>query len=188
MLLRFLTLALLVMSVQASPAVAQKGIYLSIPEFRELAFPRQAVDWQTLWVNSEQREQMESIVQRRFSALRIRYLGQGQKTAWIFEEIGKELPITIGVVVEAGRIAETVVLEYRESRGGEIRHPFFTRQFRGLTLESKGDLPLNGRIDGITGATLSVNAMKKIARLALYCHDLTPFALSDAETELSTAS
>lgn len=187
MRLRYWLLLALMMLATALPAHAQKGVYFTLDEFRERAFADQAVAWQTLWVSGTQREQIEAILQRRFASLRVRYLGSGQRTAWVFEEIGKELPITIGVVVEAGRVSDTVVLEYRESRGGEIRHPFFTRQFKGLELLSDSGQPLSGSIDGITGATLSVNAMKKIVRLALYCHQQTPFSQSDAETRLTTA-
>jgi hypothetical protein len=47
-----------------------------------------------------------------------------------------------------------------------VRHDFFTNQFKGLTLDDQNNL--NGRIDGISGATLSVNALRNLARLALY--------------------
>ena len=58
------------------------------------------------------------------------------------------------------------MLSFRESRGSEIRHDFFTHQFKqtGLTNE----LQLDKHIDGISGATLSVRAMSKIARISLY--------------------
>ena len=39
----------------------------------------------------------------------------------------------------------------------------------GAYLESPTQL--NQRIDNITGATLSVNAMKKLSKMALYLHD-----------------
>jgi Na+-transporting NADH:ubiquinone oxidoreductase subunit NqrC len=58
------------------------------------------------------------------------------------------------------------VLIFRESHGWEVRHDFFTDQFKGLTLD--GDSNLSARIDGISGATLSVNALRNLARFALY--------------------
>ena len=58
------------------------------------------------------------------------------------------------------------VLEFRESRGWEVRHAFFTDQFRAARLTK--DRNLDRDIDGISGATLSVRAMKKLAALALY--------------------
>lgn len=155
---------------------AQKGSYVSLDELRQQAFPEQAVEWQTLWVTQPQREVMEAILGRSFRSLRVRYWGHEQRTAWVFEEVGKEMPITFGVIVDGDQIGDVVVMEYRESRGGEVRHPFFTRQFQQLKLTAEQPPRLDGNIDGITGATLSVRAMTKIATLALFCHQLTPFS------------
>ena len=58
------------------------------------------------------------------------------------------------------------VLTFRESRGDEIRHDFFSKQFTLATLTK--DKALSQQIDGITGATLSVRATTKVARLALW--------------------
>ena len=92
----------------------------------------------------------------------------GDRTAWVIDEIGKERPITIGVVVADGRIESVDVLAFRESRGGEVRYPFFTKQYKNLGLKD-GDR-LDGHVDGITGATLSVWAVTKVSRLALVLH------------------
>ncbi|RME64612.1 MAG: FMN-binding protein, partial [Alphaproteobacteria bacterium] len=75
-----------------------------------------------------------------------------------------------GFIVDDGRLESVEVLIYRESRGWEIRYPFFRDQFVGARLGA--DLALDQDIDGISGATLSVRAMQKMARLALYFHDL----------------
>jgi uncharacterized protein with FMN-binding domain len=90
------------------------------------------------------------------------------------EEIGKEQPITTGIVVEDGKIDQVKVLVFRESRGFEVRYPFFTDQFRGATLRE--GLDLDREIDGISGATLSVRALTKLARLALLLHAHSDFA------------
>ena len=73
------------------------------------------------------------------------------------------------MVVTHGRIEQVRVLAFRESRGGEVRYPFFTRQFVNVGL--KDDDRLDARIDGITGATLSVSAVTKVSRLALVFHN-----------------
>lgn len=99
----------------------------------------------------------------------MRYWRDGNRTAWILDEIGKELPITIGVVLVDGAIREVRILEFREIRGWEVRYPFFTDQFRGATLTVDGELDTH--IDGITGATLSVGAVKRVARAALYLNE-----------------
>ena len=49
---------------------------------------------------------------------------------------------------------------------------FFTDQFNEIGLT--GELDLDRGIDGISGATLSVRALKKLARLALYLHTRIP--------------
>ena len=78
------------------------------------------------------------------------------------------MPITIGVVVAEGKIEQVKILAYRESRGGEVRYPAYTRQYLGASLTNKNNLDQS--IDGITGATLSVWAVNKVAALALYYH------------------
>ncbi len=77
-------------------------------------------------------------------------------------------PITTGLAVDDGAIERIRVLVYRESRGWEVRYDFFTAQFIGARLD--GDARLDRRIDGISGATLSVRALTNLARLALYLH------------------
>ena len=62
-------------------------------------------------------------------------------------------------------LVDVRVLIYRESRGWEVKYPAFTDQFRGARLTSDGKLDQS--IDGISGATLSVHALTRLARLAL---------------------
>lgn len=84
----------------------------------------------------------------------------------MLEEIGHTHPITAGFVVEGGRVMIAKVLAYRETRGGEVQRARFLAQFVGRGLD--GARALDGPIDGITGATLSVEALSRMARLALY--------------------
>ena len=61
------------------------------------------------------------------------------------------------------------VLEFRETRGWEVRYPFFTDQFSGAHLSNgQRDAQLDQQIDGITGATLSVRAVTRAVQAALY--------------------
>jgi Na+-transporting NADH:ubiquinone oxidoreductase subunit NqrC len=76
--------------------------------------------------------------------------------------------------VQAGKLKQVSILTFRESRGGEVRYPAFTDQFPGAAL--KNDHHLDRSIDGISGATLSVRAVEKTARIALFLHQQTPFA------------
>ncbi len=118
-----------------------------------------------VWIKSDLRPAIADILGHEYAGLRIRYWQQAQRTAWILEEIGKESPITFGIVITKGRVELVKVLAYRESRGGEIQQRAFTRQFTDATLSEQ---KLDRHIDGISGATLSVRAMKSVVTLALY--------------------
>ena len=104
----------------------------------------------------------------------MRYWQGGEKTAWILDEIGKEKPITIGVLVQDNAVDSVRVLEFREIRGWEVRYPFFTDQFNGARFvngaQRQGQV-LNRQIDGITGATLSVGAVTRVVEVALYLNE-----------------
>jgi len=150
-------------------AGGEAGRYMTTAEFLESSFPEGPPEAGTLWVTGDLRKSIETLLGHPFGALRIRYWQDGAASAWILDEIGKELPITIGVSIVAGEIKNVHILEFRESRGWEVRYPFFTDQFRNARLRADGRL--DRKIDGITGATLSVGAVTRIARIALLLHD-----------------
>lgn len=103
-----------------------------------------------------------------YPAMRLRYWCQAERSAWVLEEIGKELPITVGVIVDKDYIQSLRVLTYRENRGGEVASPSFSDQFNGGSLDTSGEL--DAKIDGISGATLSVHALTRLANIALFLH------------------
>ncbi len=151
----------------------QATTYVSQQEYLSTAFSAMPTEAGIVWLRGEVRQQVEQILGHRYPALRIRYWQAdndpqrpGPGRVWILEEIGKELPITAGFLVNGGRIENAEVLAFRESRGWEIRLPAFKKQFEGQQLTPKKRL--TGTVDGISGATLSVSAMKRMARLALY--------------------
>lgn len=121
---------------------------------------------QVLWLTADLADDATGIMGHPLQALRIRYWERDGRSAWILEEIGKERPITTGIVVDHGKVDRVKVLIYRETRGQEVQYTFFTDQFKGAVLQS--DRQLNRSIDTISGATLSVRALTKLARLALY--------------------
>lgn len=150
----------------ALPAQGREEVYLPPEQFLAEALGSPAPKPEVLWLARDVATQAARILGHAPSQLRQRYWSAGGKTVWILEEIGKEEPITAGFVVEAGRIVQARVLVYRESRGGEIRYPAFLKQYAGVGLTADGRLDRS--IDGISGATLSVRAMERMARLALY--------------------
>ncbi|MBP6683464.1 MAG: FMN-binding protein [Halioglobus sp.] len=140
--------------------------YLGRDDFLGLVFGESQPQQHTLWLTKEQKAAARAAVGWAPAALRLRYWQLGTRTAWILEDIGKEKPITLGVAIDGRKIERVAVLAFRESRGWEIRYPFFTAQFSGLGLAPDGYL--SGPVDGITGATLSVRATERMARLALW--------------------
>ncbi len=142
-----------------------ENVYQQPADFIATSFAAAEPTLGKFWVNDELRARAKTILGREPNTLRIRYWQSGTRTAWILNEIGKDLPITTGVVVNNGVIETVKVLIFRESRGWEVRYPFFTDQFNGTHLNDRSEL--NRHIDNISGATLSVNALRKQARLAL---------------------
>jgi len=140
--------------------------YQTAEEFLVESFSGKTPEQGVIWITGERKAAVKNILGHRYPSLRIRYWREHQRSVWILEEIGKEKPITAGLIVNRGRLERIKVLVYRESRGWEVRYPFFTDQFKGLRLGSEGNL--DHHIDGISGATLSTRAMKKLATLALY--------------------
>jgi len=149
----------------AGAANAGHGRYMEADEFLQMAFAGQRPDAATLWIDESLRTAIEDLLGHPFDVLRVRYWQYGEKSAWIFDEVGKEQPITIGVSVVAGTVDVVRVLEFRETRGWEVRHPFFTDQFAGARVVGEHDFDRS--IDGITGATLSVAAVTRVVKLAL---------------------
>jgi hypothetical protein len=119
-----------------------------------------------LWLTKDIQAQAAAILGHPPVQLRQRYWSDAHKSVWILEEVGKEEFITAGFVVADGRIEHVHVLAYRESRGGEVRYLVFLQQFKGAKLAPGARL--DREIDGIAGATLSVGAMERMARLALF--------------------
>ncbi len=117
-------------------------------------------------LSARQQGQVRAILGKNYKTRSVRYWTKGGKTAFILEEIGKTEYITTGIVVKGGRVETVKVLVYRESHGWEVARAAFTRQFRDVTLRADGQISKVPR--NIAGATLSVRALTKLARLALF--------------------
>ncbi|GJM04962.1 MAG: hypothetical protein DHS20C09_09530 [marine bacterium B5-7] len=159
-------LVLAIYALQMSTVSVAKGVYLEPEKFLKQVFGNKPPKPEKLWVTKVLKSDIKSILGHDLNVVRLRYWDDGLKTAWILEEIGRDKPITVGLVVKESKIEQLNVLIFRESRGWEVKYPFFTDQFKQSTL--KLDKQLDRNIDGISGATLSVNALTKLARLALY--------------------
>jgi Na+-translocating ferredoxin:NAD+ oxidoreductase RnfG subunit len=73
---------------------------------------------------------------------------------------GKSQPITFAVFLnENGVVMDSHIIKYREPIGGEIANRHWLKQFLGKTTAS--DYQVGKHIDGISGATISVNAVTR---------------------------
>ena len=149
------------------------GVYQEPADFINQVFDNNPPKPNVLWLDKELKLQITEILDHKYKGLRIRYWSitsslektATNRTAWILEEVGKEKPITTGIVINNEKIELVKILVFRESRGWEVRHDFFTNQFKQISL--KPDHQLDKSIDNISGATLSVRAINKLARIAL---------------------
>lgn len=164
-------------------AIAQQGTYQTPEDFLDEVFNSVLPKPKVIWLKKGLKQDIEAILQDSYThpGLRVRYWGNQGRTAWILEAIGKTHPITVGIVVNNSQLEQIKVLIFRESRGWEVRYPFFTDQFKQASFSEPCDpkldtCELNRNIDGIAGATLSVRALKRLGRMALYLHQHTPFA------------
>lgn len=155
------------LGVPIAAGASAPGTYLEPAAFIARVFPEPPAP-NLLWLDDSLRESLTQVLGHPPRTLRIRYWAQADRTAWILDEIGKDKPITLGVVVANDAIESLDVLVFRESRGWEIRHAFFTNQFRDVRLDGRNHL--QPRVDGITGATLSVRAATRVAAAALLLH------------------
>lgn len=161
---RAVFVVLSILFIGSSSLLAAEKIYEKPTEFLKRNFggiPKT----QAITLDEQQFKELKKILGSRETPKKIRYWKSENKIAWVLNKKGKSEPITTGFIVREGQISELKVLIYRESHGWEVSRPFFTKQFTGASLDGK---KLSTKVDGVVGATLSVNALKKLAAAALY--------------------
>jgi len=161
----YLITLILTLVLFATPGVNAGGVYQEPTDFIEQVFENEPPKAKVLWLDKDLKKQITEILDHKYNALRIRYWQQDKRTAWVLEEIGKEKLITAGIVINKQKIEQVKVLVFRESRGWEVRHDFFTDQFKQAGIKENNQL--DKTIDNISGATLSVRAIRKLATIAL---------------------
>lgn len=137
-------------------------------EFLTAAFTSKPVE-NKMWLLAEKKQTVTGILNHPYKKLRVSYWTSStdkNTSAWILQEIGKEKDIDVGIVIKDGAIQKLRILAFRESRGWEVKLPFFTKQFEQNKLTA--DNKLLNRVNNISGATLSWRAVTKLARVALY--------------------
>ena len=123
-------------------------------------------------LNAQAQSEISAVFKRPFPSQRIRYWKDATKTVWVFDDIGKEgyVPTTSGFAISNGAVETARVLIYRESRGEQVAEPSFLNQLKGAKASGTG---LSNKVDNITGATLSVVMMERMARTAITLDSLS---------------
>ena len=121
--------------------------------------------WGKLTLPSDQKKDVEKTVRQRFFRPEIYTwkIARGDDVvgyAALDNVLGKSLPITFLVVFDTeGVIQSTHIVKYRESHGGQVKLERWRKQFVGKTHES--GYAVGRDIDGISGATISVNSVSR---------------------------
>lgn len=159
---------LIVLSFFICTDVLAEDVYQQPKDFIKETFNGATPSKKSLNPNKKQQKIINKIMSRTYYSPKVEYWEKDGRTAWILEEIGKVKPITTGFVINGDKIERMKVLIYRESHGWQVKHDFFTDQFKDLGLKSS--YKLTGYIDNISGATMSVDALRNLGELALYLH------------------
>ena len=149
-------------------------IFQTPEAFIEESFAGKPPVKQTLTIDEKTMESVHEIMGDHYQLSQADYWLKDGRSAWILEAIGKVKPITTGFIVAGNKLEKVKVLIYRESHGWEVKYPFFTDQFKEKELDIDY-MELDGYIDNISGATLSVKSLTRKAALALFLHQqVTP--------------
>ena len=152
----------------ASSLDAKDKVYQTPEDFLATAFAT-TPEPQRIILSGSLGKEVKKILGHRYKKIRVPYWQDGCRTAWILEEIGKERYITTGFIANSQGLEKVKVLIFRESRGWEVKHDYFGEQFVNAKLSKKNKL--DKQIDNITGATMSVDAVTNISRMALLLHE-----------------
>ncbi|MCC3860384.1 FMN-binding protein [Pseudemcibacter aquimaris] len=145
-------------------------VYTKTSDYVKSFFNGETPKKATVWVIGDLRDNITEVLNGADSTpVRYRYWRDGGRTLWVLESVARTMPITAGVVVENGEILDISVLVYRENRGYEVQARNHRVQYVGAVLKDSNTL--SNPINGISGSTLSVNSMKRMARIALLLHN-----------------
>jgi len=123
------------------------------------------IEMHTLKLDEKIKSTIQTLTKQKFYRDKLYYwiISDNDSTiayAFIDNVIGKSMPITFMVIMGInGNIINTTIIKYREAYGGEIRHLGWLAQFNNRNNQS--GYIVGKDIDGISGATISVNSISK---------------------------
>ena len=132
-----------------------------------------SIKMNTLKLNAVVKSQLQNTAQQVFYRDELYYwtISKNDSTlahAFLDNVLGKSMPITFLVLFNTeGEIISSEVIKYREAYGGEVDNKNWLSQF--IHFSDTSDYSVGKNIDGISGATISVNSLslgiRKIALL-----------------------
>ena len=168
----YLTLFSLAMLIALPACYANTDIQARQKAYLAQAFKGANVQEYKIWLLGDKKATVAKILGHNYKQMRVGYwttpgnFSPSARRVWFLQEIGKDKYIDVAITIETNAIQQLRILKFRESRGWEVKLPFFTKQFEQNTLTS--DLKLSKKIDNISGATLSYRAVTNLAKMALY--------------------
>ena len=129
--------------------------YFTVEQAQQAIFPGEKLTAVFVTLSDEQVQQIRKMTDGNLFNREIKaWKASGGGWFFIDEVVGKHELITYALALNAdGSIRQIEIMDYRESRGYEIRTPGWRKQFVGKTI--KDPLQLNQDIGNISGATLS---------------------------------
>lgn len=128
--------------------------YFTVEQAQQAMFPGEKLTPGFVTLSDEHAAQVNKLMGSNQSHREIKAWKAGSGWFFVDEVVGKHELITYALALNAdGSIRQIEIMDYRESRGYEIRTPGWRRQFAGKTL--KDPIQLNQDIGNISGATLS---------------------------------
>lgn len=126
-----------------------------------------------LVLDAATQSRVAAVFGRSYPQTQIRYWRANGRSAWILDDLGKAgyQLTTSGFVVKDKAIDFARVLIYRESRGEQVGEASFLKKFTGSKLAGA---KIDKSIDNISGATLSVKMMERMAAAALVLDAMAP--------------
>ena len=131
-----------------------------------------SIKMNTLHLNAELKSQVQNTAQQVFYRDELYYwtISKNDSTlahAFLDNVLGKSMPITFLVLLNTeGEIISSEIIKYREAYGGEVGNKNWLSQF--IHFSDTSDYSVGKEIDGISGATISVNSLSRgIRKIAL---------------------
>lgn len=124
-----------------------------------------------LALDAAMQAQIAAVFGRAYPQSQLRYWKANGRSAWILDDIGKQgyQLTTSGFVVKDRSIDFARVLIYRESRGEQVAEASWLKKLAGRRLAGT---TLDQPVDNVSGATLSVKMMQRMAAAALVLDSL----------------